>query len=76
MLGMKVPPKGGADAPEGINHSTSDKDVAEGIARQSGNKDILYERQLESAARITVGSKHARKCVLPIFMCSRLSADP
>lgn len=76
MLGMNVPPKGSADPPEGINHSTSNKDVAEGIARQSGNKYILHELQLESVARITMGSKHARMCVLLMFVCSKLSADP
>ena len=72
MLSMSVPLKGSADPPEGINHSKSNKNVAEGIARQSDNKDILYERQLESAVHITMGNKLARKCVLLMFVCSRL----
>ena len=75
MLGMNVPSKWSADLPEGINHSASNKGVAESITRQSGNINILYERRLESAARITMGSRRARKCVPLRFMCSRLYAD-
>ena len=76
MLVMNVLSKLSADPPEGINHSASNKGVAEGIARQKGDIDILYERQLDSAALITIRSKRARKCVLIILICSRLYADP
>ena len=75
MLVMNVPSKWSADLPEGINHSASNKGVAESITRQSGNINILNERRLESAAWITTGSRRTRKCVPLRFMCSRLYAD-
>jgi hypothetical protein len=40
-LGMNLPPKWSAVSEESINHSKSNKDIAEDIAGQSGNVDVL-----------------------------------